>query len=72
MFRPSNTKGYNQNSGGRNAYCGMRGYKRKHETTQLDTKPEAKTDPVNEIPDEKPGEKSPVETELDPTKEVEK
>tara|TARA_R100000231_G_scaffold131951_1_gene104199 strand:+ start:213 stop:431 length:219 start_codon:yes stop_codon:yes gene_type:complete len=72
MFRPSNTKGYNQNSGGRNAYCGMRGYKRKLETTELDTKPEAKTDPVNEIPEEKPGEKCTLETELEPTKEMEK
>ena len=71
MFKPRNTKGYAQNNGGRNAYSGMRGYKKKHEKTKLDTEPEAKTDPVNAV-EEKPQETKSLETELEPTKEMEK
>ena len=41
MFKPRNTKGYAQNQGGRNAYSGKRGYKKKFEETKLDTEPEA-------------------------------
>ena len=72
MFKPRNTKGYAQNQGGRNAYSGKRGYKKKFEETKLDTEPEAKTAPVNAIPEEKPDEKTTLETELDTTKELEK
>ena len=72
MFKPRNTKGYAQNQGGRNAYSGKRGYNKKFEETKLDTEPEAKTDPVNAIPEEKPDEKTTLETELDTTKELEK
>lgn len=72
MFKPRNTKGYAQNQGGRNAYSGKRGYKKKFEETKLDTEPEAKTNPVNDIPEEKPDEKPTLEPELDTTKELEK
>ena len=72
MFKPRNTKGYLQNNGGRNAFCGKRGYKKKFEETKLDTEPEAKTDPVNAIPEQKPGENATIETELDTLKELEK
>ena len=72
MFKPRNTKGYAQNQGGRNAYSGKRGYKKKFEETKLDTEPEAKTDPVNAVPEEKPGEKCTNEYETEPTKEMEK
>lgn len=71
MFKPRNTKGYLQNSGGRNAYCGKRGYNKKFEETKLETEPEAKTDPVNAV-EEKPQETETLETELEPTKEMEK
>lgn len=71
MFKPRNNKGYLQNNGGRNAYCGKRGYKKKFEETKLDTEPEAKTDPVNALDEAKP-ENEVLETELDTTKELEK
>ena len=45
--------------------------KKKHEKTKLDTEPEAKTDPVNAV-EEKPQETKTLETELEPTKEMEK
>ena len=72
MFKPRNTKGYAQNNGGRNAFSGKRGYKKKFAETKLDTEPEAKTDPVNAIPEEPANETPVLETELDTTKELEK
>ena len=70
MYKPKNNKGYNQNNGGKNAYCGKRGYKKKMEKTKLDTAPEG--DQPNPIEDDKPNEVDTNEYETEETKELEK
>ena len=70
MYKPNNTKGYNQNNGGRNAFCGKRGYKKKFEKTDLDTAPEG--DQPNKIEDDKPNEVDINEYETEPTNAIEK
>jgi hypothetical protein len=70
MYKPKNTKGYAQSRGGRNAFCGKRGYKKKFEETTLETAPEG--DQPNKIEEAKPGEVPTTEHETNPEKETEK
>ncbi len=68
MYKPANTKGYNQNNGGRNAFCGMRGFKKKFEKTTMETAPDGEQ--PNKIEDDKPNEVNVNEYETDPTTEI--
>ena len=70
MYQPKNTKGYAQSRGGRNAFSGKKGYKKKFEETSLDTAPEG--DQTNKIEEAKPEEVQTNEYETNPEKETEK
>ena len=62
MYKPSNTKGYLNNKGGKNAFCGKRGNP-KFKKTKLDEAPEGVPEnPINAVDDKDPTEIETLET----------
>jgi hypothetical protein len=70
MINSKKNIGYAQNQGGRNAFSGMRGYKKKFKKAELDTAPEGEQ--PNKIEESKKDDVQVNEFETNPEKEVEK